>query len=118
MKKEIPWKTALRILIIASFVIYILALFYFTIGKSAPVIINGQRQRANLIPFHTIRNYINLVNNGQVIGVAIINLAGNLLLLLPLLYYSHKFLLYHLSMFLIIILIFLNFQSFIYNIII
>lgn len=91
MKKEIPWKTALRILIIASFVIYILALFYFTIGKSAPVIINGQRQRANLIPFHTIRNYINLVNNGQVIGVAIINLAGNLLLLLPMAVYLPYF---------------------------
>ena len=91
MKKEIPWKTALRILITASFVIYIFALFYFTIGKSAPVIINGQRQRANLIPFHTIRSYINMVINRYAVGVAIINLAGNLLLLLPMAVYLPYF---------------------------
>lgn len=88
MKKEIPWKTALHIFIIASFVIYVLALFYFTIGKSAPVIINGEKQRANLIPFRTIGNYVKMIAIGHSItGVAIINLAGNLLLLMPMAVY-------------------------------
>ena len=92
MKKEIPWKTALHILIIASFVIYVLALFYLTIGKSAPVVINGQGQRANLIPFHTIGNYTKMIIKGHSLAaVAIINLAGNLLLLLPMAIYLPYF---------------------------
>lgn len=88
MKKEIPWKTALHILVTASFVIYVLALFYFTIGKSAPLMINGKWQRANLIPLRTIGNYVNMIIKGHSItAVAIINLAGNLLLLLPMAIY-------------------------------
>ncbi|MBP5609679.1 MAG: VanZ family protein [Lachnospiraceae bacterium] len=92
MKKEISRKKALHILIIASFIIYILALFYLTIGKSAPVVINGQAQRANLIPFHTIANYGKMIIKGHSLAaVAIINLAGNLLLLLPMAVYLPYF---------------------------
>ena len=88
MKKEISGKKAIRIIVIASFVIYVLALYYFTIGKSVPIIINGEKHRANLIPFQTIANYINMIVKGNSLtGLAVINLAGNLLLLLPMALY-------------------------------
>lgn len=87
MNKEVPLKKALHILITASFIIYLFALFYLTIGKSAPVMINGMEQRANLIPFHTINNYLKQITRLH----AIVNLAGNLLLLLPMAVYLPYF---------------------------
>ena len=87
MNKEIPVKKALHILITASFIIYLFALFYLTIGKSGAVMINGMEQRANLIPFHTIKNYLKQITRLH----AMVNLVGNLLLLLPMAIYLPYF---------------------------
>ena len=38
----------------------------------------------NLVPFRTIRNYIHSISHGDIVTIAIRNLAGNLLMFLPL----------------------------------
>ena len=86
MKKNNSWKIVLNILIVISFVIYIAALLYFTIGKSAPVMMNGETRRANFVPFGTIRRYIKLLSSGGS-SIAYLNLIGNIILFIPMAVY-------------------------------
>ncbi len=94
MKKKSGLKTVLNILIAISFLVYLFALYYFTIGKSAPAMMNGEYRRVNLVPFKTISSYLSLFSRGRS-SVAFLNLFGNIILFIPMglyLPYFFKFL--------------------------
>ena len=82
MKKKSGLRTVLNILIVISFLIYLFALYYFTLGKSAPAMMNGEYRRVNLVPFKTIFSYLNLFSRGRS-SVALLNLVGNIILFIP-----------------------------------
>ena len=88
--KRKGWGTVLHILIIISFVVYLAALLYFTIGKSSAVMINGEYRRLNLVPFKTISTYMTLLSAGRQ-GVAVLNLVGNIILFMPMAVYLPYF---------------------------
>lgn len=73
--------------IFLSFIVYIMAFLYFTVGKVEVTEINDAMYRANFVPFKTILGYIKLIEKGTIRNIAIINLMGNLLLALPLAVY-------------------------------
>lgn len=84
MKKPI-WKYAVNLCITISCVAYLLALYYFTIGKTTGVVVNGTNHRVNLIPFNTVIDYVTeVINFPDRRKVALFNLIGNLVLTLPL----------------------------------
>lgn len=87
------WKSIVNIIILVSGIIYLFALYYFTIGKTPAVIINGHRYLSyNLIPLKTIIGYLkHIVQETVTKRAAILNLTGNLVLVLPLALYLAYF---------------------------
>lgn len=83
MRKRGKTRRIIEYLILVSFIVYILAFLYFTIGKVDVTEINGEIYRANLVPFKTISGYIKLIAKGTIRNIAVLNLGGNLLLALP-----------------------------------
>lgn len=81
MKKDSSWIKYIRIFVLVSFAIYIIAFGYLTIGKTG----NNQIDGANLVPFRTIMSYVRLID--IIPFIAISNLIGNILLTLPLALY-------------------------------
>lgn len=63
MKKPL-WKYFVNIFIAVSCAVYLLILYYFAIGKSSAVAVNGSVHSANLIPFKTIAEYIFFIVHG------------------------------------------------------
>ena len=74
MKKDSSWIKYIRIFVLVSFAIYIIAFGYLTIGKTG----NNQIDGANLVPFRTIMSYVRLID--IIPFIAISNLIGNILL--------------------------------------
>lgn len=92
---RLPMKKSLKYLIIASFVIYcfivsdiVLLSRIHMFRVDAWLEIWERRYRLqygiNLIPFQTIVTYIKSILRGDIVAIAIRNLAGNLLMFLPL----------------------------------
>lgn len=91
MKKPL-WKYLVNILIAGSCIVYLVILYYFTIGKSPAGPVNVSTRIVNLIPFRTIAEYISfIVHGGGKRNIAILNLAGNILLTIPLAVYIAYF---------------------------
>ncbi len=75
-----------------SFVIYLVALLYFTLGKSPAVMVNGSGYHANTKPLQTIKMYQNMFKGSpELKHTAFLNLFGNLVLLLPMAVYLPYF---------------------------
>lgn len=83
------WKILVNIIIGFSGIVYLFALYYFTIGK-IPYLpgLTGNLHLANFVPFKTIAEYISFVGQGGAKRrIAIVNLIGNLILTVPLAIY-------------------------------
>jgi len=91
MKKPF-WKYLVNTIIVANCILYLIILYYFTIGKSIGGAVNGTVHAANIIPFKTISEYLSyIVQDGGRRNIAILNLAGNVLLTIPLAVYIAYF---------------------------
>lgn len=92
-------KKTLRILIYITFILYCLIvldlvllsrihMFRLDVWKEMWLEIWERRTRLNyglnLIPFRTIGSYVNSILRGDIVAIAVRNLAGNLLMFLPL----------------------------------
>lgn len=92
MKKPL-WKIIVNIVIVLSCIVYLAALYYFTIGK-VPYLpgLTVNRHLANFVPFRTIVEYMSEIGQGGGTGrIAVRNLGGNLILTLPLAIYLAYF---------------------------
>lgn len=83
MKKNIVWK--------ALFVLYCAVMLWLLLGREGGVL-DAEfwpqvREHVNLIPFHTIRLYLRVLDNDYYRRTAVINLFGNILLFVPLGYF-------------------------------
>lgn len=86
MKRDSAWIKYIKVLVLFSFVIYFIAFFYLTIGKTG----SSQIHSANLVPFRTIGSYVRRIE--KIPFIVISNLLGNILLTLPLALYLPIFL--------------------------
>ena len=87
------WTIVINIVIGLSFIVYLLALYYFTIGK-VPYLpgLMPNRHLANIVPLKTISEYISFIIKGNLQWrIAVINLVGNIILTVPLAIYLAYF---------------------------
>ena len=87
MKAGIKGFVAIRVLFLASLAVLLWLLFGQRLEGGVPEIsLAGDRSHINLVPFETIRLYVNLLRSGaskDLIRHATVNLAGNVLMFVP-----------------------------------